>query len=1262
MSKPVRTNLTSNLLVAEGGKRESAVLQDEMRKVEVAKAAEYIRNLAKAAQQEPIDSPEDEHAATYAKIGPLYNEIRAIARIESGFKKFASDQDKIDFLALRRVVQKSGKSITAPDQVKIDEKKAELEELQEKFLLETKEIKDLASQVASEKAKEAAAQTLLLSEKARIEAEKNAISLQAVKDHEYYVLASQALAGRQSELHAASLILEKIQKEIKAALEPLEKRQIAERNAITLQSSMLRLAIGVTEFELHKIINDHSDDAKKLSLEAKRTDQLTQQAELESKLKKLDNTLQSNERVASLLAQQASEESKIKIASTEVESIKESREGALAGEKRAPLLISDKEKELTSLTARIEASISAAQSARAKIDESMILKNKERSATKKSFDKAQEDYNSLVAEKAASGIEISADQATINMQNMRIEVFYKKKSEVALILDEKNAQIERLKADILTETDEKKLSTLYSELGVASKAAEEASSAKSKLESLVLELEEIKDSYPNIDERKNQLQKEVEKILDSEAAPELRLENDPNNPAAGRRISSLIEKAINEPDSLTDEVDKMLRSDEGREIELLLKSLGYPRLESSVIGRKAFGIVEGRDDFAIPEMKNVKFDFPNKVYIEFKDKKEAQDFYRNNEDGVFKGILPEGLKYDEEGTSAVVTLWSPKSQADKKISINQELVVGFVNRVRASETAQKFREDLAEKRIDKGTKSLIGGVLNFATLGLPVIPAIAAGIGGVFAGLHYVAAKVPILSAGTSPIFGTLAQTFLEGAARGFESPKLFVSKDSGKKVSEKLNNLSQSVRKLEERNSGSKKIVRRIDNAIKVVPSLLLFAAGTAANGVSLISHGAGDFFSNVANKLHKKSEDLRKTKGLGSTWFVYGMSKLAAGVSLLTSVPFKITGIVTRTVGKTLSRTLEYDHSVIEIGKKIEIGKVARWVNNFVNNARINAHYKSEAKPVESIRLRDDSVARVLEDFSKKKVIEKDFFDEHVISKANDLKGLRFDKKSGIKDDDKKYSKLCEVKFLNRTYEILLATDQTVTIIDAARGSGNEKEKVEKIHSSIYDFDETDFYKAALTKINSKLPQQEEVPGISIKEYLEKFVSGSDSMKENLRNLLQEKNITPTPDNENSYKIGNYNIDFKAEGVAFYKNDNSKNQVIIRGDAAEASAINLNFFNFLQELSAGKFTSHKKAKDSANSSKVNHSQEIGALASEEEKKPATSPKTRASSRAKDMDPQENGTFASLKEKKTTPSSTPRGAKAERSNSRFNDVPRGHH
>lgn len=280
--------------------------------------------------------------------------------------------------------------------------------------------------------------------------------------------------------------------------------------------------------------------------------------------------------------------------------------------------------------------------------------------------------------------------------------------------------------------------------------------------------------------------------------------------------------------------------------------------------------------------------------------------------------------------------------------------------IRNSTAAREFRAKQAEERVykikDEPLKRAAAAVMNWPTLGIPVVP-MALGVAGIILGNCDNLCRATGIFGPLSPFFSWPAQVCLKTAAMGMDRGNFFASKGKegeesrGRKIANYFNKIEKEIQEDEEKEVRSapwKSAGNVALAAITAIPSYV-------ANGVSIIFNGAGDFLLNSSRKcldyIQKKDE---KNNGSSELNLLTNFSKASAmtGLAFLLSIAgntFRAVGQTTRAVGQALSLPSEYLHPKSNPEesfqyherwpKSLKLGIIAHDFNDLINRKRLDA-----------------------------------------------------------------------------------------------------------------------------------------------------------------------------------------------------------------------------------------------------------------------------------------------------------------------------------
>ena len=439
---------------------------------------------------------------------------------------------------------------------------------------------------------------------------------------------------------------------------------------------------------------------------------------------------------------------------------------------------------------------------------------------------------------------------------------------------------------------------------------------------------------------------------------------------------------------------------------------------------------------------------------------------------------------------------------------------------------------------DDYTKAVLSG--NFLTLGIPVVPACMAAVGGVLRVIHKGMDAVGF--PGSASIVGPVSRMFLDAAESGFRHGNLLSafgsyglanacersSKTCAEIDKETLKYAYHPLHKDRVKFSDSplgfcRDFLRSAESAV-IAPAVAL--VGTVAalpmHVVSTVSHLVGDTCTKGCRAMWEWTKD----KG------AEGGAPMAVGAACIAAVPTLVAGVVgyaarglgiiSRSCADLFSSTAKNIDSKNRglLGLAGFIGQAARFMDDKMgNDLRLYT-----ATPVAKVRERregslviqqnDEGGIEMLEtaqsSFQKNRVASFEGLEKVLRSCALDVKNPKFNERSGFNDDRRIYMSLGDIEMRNGSfYKMLVARDGTVSIKDTSLGAYNNHGVGKFPEALLNDQDaKRDFYSKALVALQSKVSAQSSESGISMREFKEQYGSEADAVK-NLKELFAKKGV---------------------------------------------------------------------------------------------------------------------------------------------------------
>lgn len=280
--------------------------------------------------------------------------------------------------------------------------------------------------------------------------------------------------------------------------------------------------------------------------------------------------------------------------------------------------------------------------------------------------------------------------------------------------------------------------------------------------------------------------------------------------------------------------------------------------------------------------------------------------------------------------------------------------------IRDSNTAREFRAKQAEEKVykikDEPLKQVAAAVMNWPTLGIPLVP-MALGVSGVILGNCDNLCRATGILAPLSPFFSAAAQVCLRTAVMGMDRSNLLASggeKSMGRKMANYFDKIEKAVQADEEKPMKNPvlRAWKAVGNVALAIPTRIV---SFIANQTSIVFNGAGDLLLNTSRKVlddiketDKESRELNVLPNFIKTFAV------ALPMTILGNT-FRAVGQTTRAVGQALNLPSEYllpkDHPENGVpffgkpadflGKRvgINLGIAAHNSNDHINKTRLDA-----------------------------------------------------------------------------------------------------------------------------------------------------------------------------------------------------------------------------------------------------------------------------------------------------------------------------------
>lgn len=188
-----------------------------------------------------------------------------------------------------------------------------------------------------------------------------------------------------------------------------------------------------------------------------------------------------------------------------------------------------------------------------------------------------------------------------------------------------------------------------------------------------------------------------------------------------------------------------------------------------------------------------------------------------------------------------------------------------------------------------------------------------------------------------------------------------------------------------------------------------------------------------------------------------------------------------------------------------------------------------------------------------------------QEAISLARRIKNPKFENSSGIPGDNKKYLRVTTIALGTdvdqRKYELLVAIDGTVKVVDSRRGASALRQgKEDDFHP---DCDIAEFCKRASTSIkksDSAIPNS----GMSIAQFEQHCRTRAQTF-----DFLKTLEVFRSDDGRTEYEVGGYVVKFKGEEeeakeVVCYKKGHPNQPLLTCAEGG----VSLEFFNFVAGL----------------------------------------------------------------------------------------------
>ena len=386
--------------------------------------------------------------------------------------------------------------------------------------------------------------------------------------------------------------------------------------------------------------------------------------------------------------------------------------------------------------------------------------------------------------------------------------------------------------------------------------------------------------------------------------------------------------------------------------------LRAPKETAGFVGldlRPNLGLQMGSDDFYSTNLNKVseinidKTTDPAdpKIVFSFKNQEDAKNFLEEFEG--YKTItgnpILSGVHLRKDRHTVIIPTLNNTQEKFKEIT--------------NSTAAREFRAQEAEERVykikDEPLKQVAAAVMNWPTLGIPVVPA-ALGVSGLILGNCDNLCRATGILAPLSPFFSSAAQICLRSAAMGMDRSNLLASgeESSGHKMANFFNKMEKGIQADEEKPMKYPvlRAWKAVGNVALAIPTRIV---SFIANQTSIVFNGAGDLLLNTSRKVlddiketDKESRELNVLPNFIKTFAV------ALPLTILGNT-FRAVGQTTRAVGQALNLPSEYllpkDHpenGVPFFGKPVDafgisvglnLGIAAHNSNDHINKTRLDA-----------------------------------------------------------------------------------------------------------------------------------------------------------------------------------------------------------------------------------------------------------------------------------------------------------------------------------
>ncbi len=640
-------------------------------------------------------------------------------------------------------------------------------------------------------------------------------------------------------------------------------------------------------------------------------------------------------------------------------------------------------------------------------------------------------------------------------------------------------------------------------------------------------------------------------------------------------------------------------SQASEELRLLLQSLGSPYLPEN-------GNPLGRNDFCIPEFSRATLSDAGVAEIKtlsnvgvaeikFSSQEEAEAFKRrllglrvdDEKNPLGKArvcpFLQNNVSVDEiqAATSGGASIKKPKEFSVKiaGIPIDKAGLENLLERIRDSDQAREFAKRDVERRLDQTTRS----VTFISSAG--IIPALRAGVGTLFAGLH----RVLHPWCPGSAVVGSIASVACRSAARNFESVGHSLpqkSREAFYRGARGLNSIAESVEEREkyfaDDNERSGRVANRlsaISTSVGAVVYSPMIAVGAATAGVAIAFNGVADPMLNAAKRIRESANQSARDGNKVSAFF----KRVGAGILTGLAVPFRIVGaIAEKTTDLSLSIAGADRYQSGSFGFASKIGDAARKIRNTMHSLRISASspIKVDDKVTISATATSDNLglgvvktgaltAPLASQSSERQPSEQQLVSfgslkQEAISLARRIKNPKFENSSGIPGDNKKYLRVTTIALGTdvdqRKYELLVAIDGTVKVVDSRRGASALRQEGNDVHP---DCDIKEFCKrasASIKKSDSAIANS----GMSIAQFEQHCRTSVQTF-----DFLKKLKVFQSNDGRTEYEVDGYVVKFKGEAegekeVVCYKKGHP-NQLL---STCADKRVSLEFFNFVAGL----------------------------------------------------------------------------------------------